>query len=142
METMKLPLETRPFDTKHGLPWASCLPFVENSRGTLIHRPRHGATYNLHDKPHIGVTFWCGMAVSSSKKILTFLGAPPDNKILCERCEAAAIKAGMPSADTLAGRHVHKGRTVAVVTCCAITSEDKSDCHGPDWTERDGDYLK
>lgn len=114
----KLPLEIRPFDKKHGFPWASCMPFVENSRGTLIHRPRSAATYNMHANPHNGVTFWCGMAVSTSKKNLTFLSTPPADKILCERCEVVAVKAGMPSADELAGRHVHKGRTVAVVTCC------------------------
>lgn len=119
MKTMKLPLETRPFDVKHGFPWTSCLPFIENSRGALIHRPRRGATYNLHKTgPHIGITFWCGMAVSTSKKNLTFLAAPPAGKILCERCEGAAIKAGLPSADELAGRHVHKGGVVAVATCC------------------------
>ena len=115
---MKQPLETRPFDRKHGFPWTSSLPFVDNSRGTLVHRMRYGATYNLHAKPHVGVSFWCGMATATSGKQLTFLAAPPDDKILCERCEYAAVKAGMPSADELAGRHVHKGRTVAVVTCC------------------------
>ncbi len=117
-EMMKLPLETRPFDVKHGFPWTSCLPFVENSRGALIHRPRNGATYNLHDKPHNCVTFWCGLSVSTSKKNLTFLTVPPAGKILCERCEDAAVKAGLPSADELAGRHVHKGGVVAVATCC------------------------
>ena len=115
---LKLPLEIRPFDRNNGITWKSCLPFVKNSRGTLIHRPRSGATYNLHANPHNVVTFWCGMIVSSGGKNLTFLSTPPDDKILCERCEAAAVKAGMLSADELAGRHVHKGRTVAVVTCC------------------------
>ena len=115
---LKLPLEIRPFDRNNGITWKSCPPFVENSRGTLIHRVRFGATYNLHAKPHNTVTFWCGMAVSTSKKNLTFLDVPPDDKILCERCEAAAVKAGMLSADELAGRHVHKGGVVAVATCC------------------------
>ncbi len=124
-EMMKIPLETRMFHVKHGFPWKSCLPFVENSRGTLIHRPRSGATYNLHDKPHNGVTFWCGMSVSTSKNNLTFLNSPPANKILCERCEAAAVKAGLPSADKLSGHHVHKGRTVAVITCCETKWKDK-----------------
>lgn len=119
MQTMKLPLETRPFDVKHGFPWTSCLPFIENSRGALIHRPRMGATYNLHKTgPHISITFWCGMAVSTSKKNLTFLAAPTAGKILCERCEDAAVKAGLPITDELAGRHVHKGGVVAVATCC------------------------
>lgn len=114
----KLPLE-RPKRQFHGeFPWVACAPFVENSRGTLIHRPRTGSTYNIHRTgPHIGVGFWCGMHVTGGKN-LTFLAAPPNDRILCERCEAAAVANGLPSADELAGRHVHKGRTVAVATCC------------------------
>ena len=115
---VKLPLEIKQFHVKNGFPWASCAPFVENSRGQLIHRPRMGATYNIHKRPHVGITFWCGMAVASDGKNLTFLAAPPDGRILCERCEANAVASGMPSADELAGKHVHKGRTVAVATCC------------------------
>ena len=118
---LKFPLE-RPKKVVNGqFPWASCAPFVENSRGTLIHRPRSGSTYNLHRNPHIGVSFWCGMGVSSDGKSLTFLAAPPEGRILCERCEAAAVANGLQSADELAGRHVHKGRTVAVATCCDLT---------------------
>ena len=117
-KTIKLPLEISQFHVKHGFPWASCAPFVDNSRGTLIHRPRKGATFNIHKNPHFGINFWCGMAVASDGKNFTFLAAPPDGRILCERCEANAVAAGMPSADELAGKHVHKGRTVAVATCC------------------------
>ena len=100
-------------------PWKACLPFVDNSRATLIHRPRSGSTYNIHKKPHIAVSFWCGYTVTASDGHLAFLDSPPDGKILCEKCEAAAVKNGLPSADELAGKHVHKGRTVAVVTCCS-----------------------
>lgn len=99
-------------------PWKACLPFVDNSRATLIHRPRSGSTYNIHKNPHIAVSFWCGMTVTASDGHLAFLDSPPDEKILCEKCEAAAIANGLPSADELAGKHVHKGRTVAVATCC------------------------
>lgn len=117
----KLPLERKPFDAKHGFPWVSCAPFVENARGTLIHRPRSGATYNVHAYPHVAVNFWCGMTSTSDGKNLTFLAAPPEDKILCARCEAIAVANGLPSADELAGRHVHVGRTVAVMTCCKET---------------------
>lgn len=100
-------------------PWASCAPFVENSRGTLIHRPRMGITYNLHKTgPHIAILFFCGMRVSSSGKNLTFLSSPPEGRIVCEKCEEKAIENWLPSADSLAGRHVHKGKTIAVATCC------------------------
>lgn len=124
----KLPLERKAnsnqFYTKNRFPWISCAPFVENSRGVLIHRPRSAATFNLHKHPHIGVSFWCGMAVSSDGKNLTFLAAPPDGRILCARCESAAIENGLPSADDIAGRHVHKGRTTAVATCCNLAGNE------------------
>lgn len=74
--------------------------------------------YNIHKNPHIGVSFWCGMATTTDGTNLTFLDSPSDDKILCARCEEFAAKNGLPSADSLAGRHVHVGRTVAVMTCC------------------------
>lgn len=121
-DMLKIPLE-RPKKIHHAeFPWSACAPFVENSRGTLIHRPRTGSTYNLHRSgPHFGLGFWCGMHISSGGKNLTFLAAPPDGRIVCARCEAAAVANGLPSADELAGRHVHIGRTVAVMTCCDLT---------------------
>ena len=101
-------------------PWTNCEPFVENSRGTLIHRPRSVSTYNIHPTgPHIGIHLWCGMHVSGGKNF-TFLAAPPEGRILCERCEAAAVANELPAADELAGKHVHKGRTVAMATCCDV----------------------
>jgi hypothetical protein len=119
LTTLKLPLERPKQVHDREFPWSACAPFVENSRGVLIHRPRNGSTYNIHRTgPHIGIGFWCGMHVASSRNIFTFLAAPPEGRILCERCEANAVASGLPSADELAGRHVHKGRTVAVVTCC------------------------
>ena len=118
---LKLPLEKKHKCSQPHFPWVSCAPFVENSRGVLIHRPRSGTTYNIHKKPHIGIKFWCGMSVASEGGNLTLLDVPPDGRIVCERCEAAAIANGLPSADELAGKHVHKGRTVAVMTCCADT---------------------
>lgn len=103
--------------------WQSCLPFVENSRGVLLHRIREGCTYNLHKTgPHIGMSFWCGMHASGGKNF-SFHAQPPEGKILCERCEEAATKAGLPSAESLAGRHVHVGRTRAVITCCDEAAE-------------------
>lgn len=106
-------------DRKGIYPWTSCLhPFVENSRGVLVHRPRSGTTYNLHKVPHIAVSMWCGHTTTGDGKHLTFLPAPPDGKVLCARCEAAAVEAGLPTADELAGKHVHVGGVRAVITCC------------------------
>lgn len=116
---IKFPLERQKKVFPKEFPWTSCSPFVENSRGVLIHRPRTGSTFNLHRTgPHVGLGYWCGMHTASDGKNLTFLSVPPDDRILCARCEAIAVANGLPSADELADRHVHKGGVVAVATCC------------------------
>jgi len=89
---VKLPLVVKPRreDSKHyTLYWKSCAPFVENSRGVLIHRPRSVMTVTLHKTPHIAIGHWCGMGTTGGKEF-TFLIAPPENAILCEKCELAA----------------------------------------------------
>ena len=96
------------------LPWASCAPFVENSRGVLIHRPRSAQTITIHREPHKAIHYWCGNGVAGNRN-LTFLSAPPADKLLCER---NAVLAGLPSAYELAGRHFHLGKLKAVQTCC------------------------
>ena len=106
------------------LVWKACLPFLENTRAVLIHRPRSVQTINIHSEPHIAVQNWCGTGFAGRKK-LTFLSAPPEGKLLCQRCERNAVRAGQPSADALAGRHVHQGKLVAVQTCCDITGDKK-----------------
>lgn len=123
---LKLPLESSKSRDLRALRWSSCLPFVENSRGVLIHRPRTGATYNIHKSgPHVGIGFWCGMSVSCDGKNLTFHATPPAGRIVCARCEAAAVASGMPSADELAGHHVHIGRTITAPTCCQDSERSK-----------------
>jgi hypothetical protein len=114
---IQLPLKT---DNRRSVAviWSRCAPFVENSRGILIHRPRTVVTYNTKRRPHIGIGYWCGNHVSGDKTF-TFLAAPPEHKLLCVRCEQAAVAAHLPSADALAGRHVHQGRLKAIQTCCA-----------------------
>lgn len=117
---LKLALQQRKRHSIHSdkiLPWASCAPFVENSRGVLIHRPRSAQTITIHKEPHIAVLNWCGNGFAG-KRNLSFLSAPPEDKLLCARCEAQAVKAGLPSAAELTGRHVHLGKVVAVRVCC------------------------
>lgn len=105
-------------------PWKKGKPFVENSKGQIVHRLRGGATYQNLRKAHIGVDFWCGMATTSSGDNLTFLDAPPEGKILCARCEAIATSRGLTPAGTLAGRHIHIGGVQAVRTCCSREGEE------------------
>jgi len=110
-------------------PWASCAPFVENRRGILIHRPRSVATHTILKPPHFAVAYWCGATANNSVGVenLTFLEAPPSNAILCERCEQNAVAAGLPSAEELAGRHVHIGKLKAILTCGCAQEQGGSD---------------
>lgn len=100
------------------LPWRSCLPFVRNDKGLLVHRPRKVTTYTHHRKPYIAVQYWCGNTSTGSKKF-TFLAEPGADELLCAVCEAKATAAGQRFSDALCGRHVHTGKCVAVMTCCA-----------------------
>lgn len=117
---MKLALEKqRDLRGNKQIPWLSSHPFLENSMAVLIHRPRRVTSHKLLSErvTHLGIHLWCGNCMSGGKKF-TFLDAPPLDKILCARCEDAAVKAGLPSSSQLAGRHVHTGGVVAVMRCC------------------------
>lgn len=84
-----------------GIPWVACEPFVDNSRGSLIHRVRYVSTHQVSEKykPHLAVSAWCGMTATGTKNF-TFLAVPPDGRMVCARCEdkyriaiAAALEA-------------------------------------------------
>lgn len=115
----KLALDTKLIAPSAIAIWKSCLPFVENTRGVLIHRPRCVATHKVAERwpSHIAIHYYCG-AVATGGRHLTFLTKPPTSAILCAGCERNALKAGLPSADTLAGRHVHIGGVKAFKHCC------------------------
>ena len=102
------------------IPWTACEPFIENSMAVLIHRPRHVTTHKIGPRwaAHLGVHNWCGSVFTGTDKF-TFLGEPPVGRIVCARCEDAAVVAGLPSSEAIAGRHVHTGGVVAVARCCA-----------------------
>lgn len=115
---LKLPLQPTAFQRKQGVAvWESCAPFVDNDRAMLIHRPRMVTIYNCLGKKHMAINSWCGNGFTGTKKF-TFLDALDGRKFVCARCEAAATKAGLPSADELSGKHIHLGKVVAVQTCC------------------------
>ena len=97
--------------------WTSSLPFVVNPRGVLIHRVRAAATHTRDGLySHDGVRLWCGNQQTGDR--FQFFTDPPEDRLLCARCEMLAVAAGEIPADTLAGRHVHKGRLRAERTCC------------------------
>lgn len=100
-------------------PWKACEPFVENSMAALIHRPRYVTTHKIGPRwdAHIAVHGWCNNCATGTRKF-TFLDSPPVGRIVCARCEDAAVAAGLPSSSEIAGRHVHTGGVVAVARCC------------------------
>lgn len=102
---------------KSMIQWTAAKPFIENTKAVLIHRPRHVTTHRILGKSHLAIKCWCGNSFSGTKKF-TFLDAPPDSKIVCARCEDAAVGAGMLSSEQLVGSHVHTGGVVAVLRCC------------------------
>lgn len=103
--------------------WRDCEPFVMNDRGLLIHRPRTVVVCQLSGFPsHIGVGYYCGNQASGGRNF-TFLGEPPEDRLVCAVCEARAVMAGLPSTDEIMGRHVCKGRVKAVRDCCEEGSQ-------------------
>lgn len=95
-----------------------CAPFVENKCGVLIHRPIEVA----YRKAYLGgyiytcVDFMCGNSSNGENKF-TFLDVVPDGRVVCARCEAAAIEAGLPPSSKICGRHVCVGGVKAVSHC-------------------------
>jgi len=125
VSALKLPLERG--DSRRAVTfWKSSLPFVENTRGVLIHRPRYVHLYDLGHRwgKHLAVHYWCGNA-TAGKNNLTFLSEPPLGKLVCAVCDARAVIGSLPSADELLGRHTHKGRVVAQQSCCSPQGDGK-----------------
>jgi len=117
IDMIKFPLKISSFARKNATPLSSCAPFVDNSRAQLIHRPREVSLFKASWGRHTSVHYWCGNC-SSGENIFTFIDSYDGPKLLCQRCEDNAVKAGLPSADSLIGKHIHQGKLVPVQTCC------------------------
>jgi hypothetical protein len=94
----------------------ACLPFVDNSRAVLIHRPRYACLYSGWREPYMAIHFHCGLAICGGKNI-TFLEQPPQDKFVCQMCELNATAKGHQTSSQLASRHVHVGGMKAVQLC-------------------------
>jgi len=123
-DDMMISLERRAYSGYGPRPmiWASCLPFVRNNIGKLIHRPRYGSTFLKHGciPEHFAIEYHCGQScsdrVGSGK--LEVIEAPDTDEIVCHRCESFALQRGLPSSEEITGNHVHIGSTKAVKNCC------------------------
>lgn len=125
--SLERPKRMPPGYEKTQFPWASCAPFVENRRGILVHRPRTVSTFVFRKRSHFSIGYWCGSCANNDAGNITFLEAPSVGAIVCQRCEQAAIAAGLPSSSDLAGRHVHIGKLKAVLTCGCAQEQGESD---------------
>lgn len=101
-----------------------CAPFVENKNAVLIHRPIEVAYRKSYRGGYIYacVDFMCGNSANGENKF-TFLDVVPDGRIVCARCEAAAIEAGLPSSSAITGRHVCIGGVKSVSFCCPLKNK-------------------
>lgn len=118
MTSILFPLRTKQRRTGREIAlWKSSLPFVDNGRAILLHRPREITSYHIHKYPHLAVHCFCGACFTGNTKF-TFLAIPGDDKLLCRRCEDIAVHNGLPSADEIAGRHIHVGGLVPKQLCC------------------------
>lgn len=101
------------------LDWKKAAPFVVNPRAILTHRVKsvrsHFDDLTCESHSHYSVDFWCGNGSSGSPLLVEI---PPEDRLLCARCEEVAVKAGEKSAEELAGRHVHIGELRAKRLCC------------------------
>lgn len=101
--------------------WTKAPPFVANPRGVLIHRVRHVSTILYGKKEHHHHAEYlcgngCNFDLDSVDDVL--VADPPSDRLLCDACEARAVRKKLPTGDALAGRHVHRGILIPQQVCC------------------------
>lgn len=110
--------------------WRSAKPFIENNRAVLIHRPREIFTISpcWGKDRYVAVHCFCGAGFTggdaSGSGRFTFLDEPHKDAIVCQRCEDAAVSAGLPSSSEIVGRHVHLGGVKTFKNCCGGLDAD------------------
>lgn len=101
-------------------PWKKSAPFILNPRGLLVHRAKAVGTLYEDGKPdHPVYSYWCG---NVGNRLCELIHEPPEDRLVCARCEAVAIAAGEVTSDALTGRHVHLGGLRANRLCCTNES--------------------
>lgn len=101
--------------------WEHSPPFFLNPRGILVHRVRHvGTMFRDGKESHHHVRYLCGNGCCFELGAVddAFFDDPPSDRLVCAFCEAKAARMGEPTADALAGRHVHRGILKAHRVCC------------------------
>ena len=99
-------------------------PFIVNPRGRLTHRVRSVSTRIVDGViKHYTAMFWCAGQVRFYEPSDSLVAIPPENRLVCERCEFAALRMKEKTTDELAGKHIHKGRLVIQQSCCQESKE-------------------
>lgn len=105
---MKLPLQRRS-DFGRGKHWKSCavlksLPYIVCRNGITVHRVRSG-TVHASRGGYVCYDFQCGGATLTDQRYGGKLVDSPNhgNKPLCQKCEAMAVKRGLPSSEFISG---------------------------------------
>lgn len=108
--------------------WSAVVPFFANPRGVLVHRVKCAGTFvdAEGNSRHHAVYYFCGGSCCTHS-VEGFTDKPEPAAVLCHRCEAMASNEQKPTADQLAGRHVHVGHARAVRTCCGGEGAKGSD---------------
>ena len=99
--------------------WERSLPFFRASAGILLHRVASALDFIRGGSvSHTAVHYLCGNT-GFVRDGAEFVADPKKaGRLVCAVCEFRAKQKGLPSADRLAGHHVHVGRLIAVQTCC------------------------
>lgn len=95
--------------------WKESLPFVVNPRGLLTHRVKWAATQFTGDESHTAIGYWCG---NQGNRLCDFVEVPPQERLVCARCEEMAVAAGEPTSEQIAGRHACMGELRVKRLCC------------------------
>ncbi len=100
--------------------WKESEPFVNNTRGQLIHRVRWVESIRYYgEHRHLAVRYMCGGGTTGdTDENLEFCATVPKGRVLCARCEAQSAVEGQKTAEQLCRKkHVCKGGTVIVKSC-------------------------
>lgn len=82
------------------------LPFAIGLRGEYVHRVRYCTYHDIHARPHLSVSCWCGMSLIINSKRGRLLAEPSENRPMCATCEGRAIGAGLLGSREIAGKFV------------------------------------
>jgi hypothetical protein len=116
---IKLAKPRSPWPVTDARYWDRSLPFFHASAGILLHRVANVLDFLRGGRvTHTAVHYLCGNS-SFVRRGAEFVADPKKaGRLVCSFCEFRARQQRLPSADKLAGHHVHVGRLRVEQVCC------------------------